>query len=317
MDLLKIRLFGNVELCHGTERLPDFPTQKSRALFALLVLRRDRLFSRDRLANDFWADLAEERAKKCLSTDLWRIRIILKRGGFEPDDYIKIHNDGVGFNGSAKYWLDISTFEQHLDTVGRMPPEQIGEKERNCLLASIELYRGDLLDGIYDDWCLVHRESLRAQYLSALELLMRYHMEQQAWELAVGYGQKLVHDDVLLEHIHRTLMRCYYLMGNRPAAIRQYATCTQALRRELGVDPMEETEQVYRTITGVRPLLLGLGQDRPTRHLKPDRPGRKAPLEEVDLALANPYTAQGWLEDASQQLRQGALKGDPPDRSEG
>lgn len=229
MDLLKIRLFGNVELCHGTERRPDFPTQKSRALFALLVLRRDRLFSRDRLANDFWADLAEERAKKCLSTDLWRIRIILKRGGFEPDDYIKIHNDGVGFNGSAKYWLDISTFEQHLDTVGRMPPEQIGEKERNCLLASIELYRGDLLDGIYDDWCLVHRESLRAQYLSALELLMRYHMEQQAWELAVGYGQKLVHDDVLLEHIHRTLMRCYYLMGNRPAAIRQYATCTQGL----------------------------------------------------------------------------------------
>jgi DNA-binding SARP family transcriptional activator len=52
------------------------------------------------------------------------------------------------------------------------------------------------------------------------------------------------------EVAHRGLMRCYYRLGDRSAAIRQYQVCAKTLREELGVSPMSETEELYRQITG-------------------------------------------------------------------
>jgi DNA-binding SARP family transcriptional activator len=48
----------------------------------------------------------------------------------------------------------------------------------------------------------------------------------------------------------RGLMRCYYRLGDRAAAIRQYQICAKILREELGVSPMSETEELYLQITG-------------------------------------------------------------------
>jgi DNA-binding SARP family transcriptional activator len=44
-------------------------------------------------------------------------------------------------------------------------------------------------------------------------------------------------------------MRCYYQLGDRAAAIRQYQTCIKTLRQELGLAPMPETEKLYLQIT--------------------------------------------------------------------
>src|SRR5438105_2122079 len=51
--------------------------------------------------------------------------------------------------------------------------------------------------------------------------------------------------DALHEPAHRALMRLYIAQGRRPAALRQYQTCVSSLRRELGVEPTAETQQVY------------------------------------------------------------------------
>jgi len=48
--------------------------------------------------------------------------------------------------------------------------------------------------------------------------------------------------------MHRHLIELYALSGDRLAALRQYETCITVLERELGVDPLPETREVYRTV---------------------------------------------------------------------
>lgn len=311
MDKLRIHLFGNVELYLGAQRLVDFATQKSRALFAMLVLSPNRLFSRDALTDVFWPGIQEDRAKKCLSSDLWRVRSVLKSAGVTPDRYLEVRQEEIGFNSDAPYWLDVESFEQNLGPLAGSQAWTLNGDQRSALQLSIELYRGDLLEGIYDDWCLLQRESLRAQYSSAMETLMQYHTGREEWDLVVQYGQKLLGHDPLLEHIHRELMRCYYLMGNRPAAVRQFQSCSQLLVRELDIEPMEETLLLYEYISAEKSLLSptsGGWRAAPTR--PHERPSESA-AEQIDLALTSLRTTQDWLENARQQLRQRSTKVDP------
>jgi DNA-binding SARP family transcriptional activator len=69
-------------------------------------------------------------------------------------------------------------------------------------------------------------------------------MGRKSWASALAIAQKMLNVDPLQEHVHRAMMRCHYLMGNRPGAVRQFTACVQLLRRELGVEPMEETTRV-------------------------------------------------------------------------
>ena len=297
---LRIFLLGDLRLTNNHAPLGAFATRKAKVLFAFLVLSRERLFSREALAGQFWGDVPEDRAKRSLNTDLWRIRQTLAGAGLTPADFLLSGTDGIGFNPAAPHWVDVDVFERHVQPVTTIDPGADDPETCRKVAEAIALYRGDLLEGVYDDWCLMRREALRARLVEALEFLLGYHVERQEWDRALAYGQRLLALDPLLEHIHRALMRCHYLMGNRPAALRQYHACARLLRDELDVEPMEETTRVYETMLSVQPRPPQATAERARGERLHDR---KSPLEEVDLALANLYTAQGWLEDASRQLR--------------
>lgn len=72
--------------------------------------------------------------------------------------------------------------------------------------------------------------------------------------------------------MHRDLMKIYDLVGRRSAAKRQYEECKTVLKRDLGINPSEETEQVYRNLrnrwgstTAVKSALLAPNHNLPHR----------------------------------------------------
>jgi DNA-binding SARP family transcriptional activator len=303
MDLLNIYLFGSVELFVGNRQLSGFPTKKSRGLFTYLVLRRGKITPRDVVAGEFWGDLPDSRARKALNTDIWRVGQTLRKGGVKPERYLKSDSEGVGFRMNSAHWLDVATFDSLIAKSAKTIPEEADDSIIKALSEAVALYRGDLLVGIYDDWCLVRREALKARYLSALEFLIYAHMARKSWEIALRYSQKALAFDPLQEHIHRVVMRCHYLSGNRPAAVKHYAACAQLLRQELGVEPMEETTRIYETMLSVTPRAPQAEYARAESSLRRPSLSRKTPLQEVSLAIANIETARGWLIDASVQMR--------------
>ncbi|MBI4538383.1 MAG: hypothetical protein HY704_02570 [Gemmatimonadetes bacterium] len=272
MDALRIRLFGSLEILRGSFRLPAFSTRKSRSLFSFLVLNRERPYPRDVLLGRFWGECPEAVARKHLRTALWRIRKVLSadpagdgahgahgahgvHGGHGAHLVVEDHT--VGIDLGARGWLDTLDFEAKLSRVPQRLPEELSPAEARLLHEAVELYRGDLLEEEYEDWCVHDRERLRILALDALHRLMGYHLQRREWSAAIARGQRLLAADPFLEEVHRGLMRCYFAMGNRAAALRQYQVCARLLREELDVEPMPDTVALYEEIRrgDARPLV--------------------------------------------------------------
>jgi len=303
METLDIKLLGNVELYLGGNRLKGFATKKSKALFAYLVLGKGRMYARERLAEAFWGDLPEARARRALSTDLWRIGNLLKDGGADPDLYLVSNTETVGFNANSPHWVDVDAFESATAWVEQINPATADLQLIDQIAESARLYRGDLLEGVYDDWCLIRRDMLEAKHLGALELLMRYDMVRECWSNALEIGQKILSIDPFMEHVQRAVMRCHFSLGNRPAAVMQYATCAKLLRQELDVDPMEETRQVLETIVAA-PALEDNGGSNGMRSLDTGYRSIETRLQEINLAIASIDAARNCLISAERQLRE-------------
>ncbi|MGZ9098176.1 MAG: AfsR/SARP family transcriptional regulator [Brevundimonas sp.] len=307
MQTLRVQLFGHLKVAAGSGAAVRFPTRKSRALLAYVALKRERRANRLAVVGDLWPESDEERAHRALNTELWRLKTALRDSGADPAVYLDTDHETVGFKAGAAIWCDVRVFDDATRSLAVLS-ERDGVPDRRFLVAlaeAVALYNGDLLEGIYDDWCLVHRESYRARLVAALEHLVQARMEAREWDEAIAFGQRLIAIDPLLEHVHRALMRCHYIKGNRPAALKQFAACATALRRDLRVEPMDETRQVYETmiaLPGRAPPVTGVRVAPAGEVLSPSR----TPIEKIDLALANLYAAQGWLEDAGRGLRRRA-----------
>ena len=310
MQTLRIYLLGNVDLYADDTRLGGFATKKSKALFAYLVLGKGKLYPRELLADAFWRGLPEARARRALSTDLWRIGSLLKEAGLDPDAYLVSDCESVGFNADAPHWLDVDAFRAATGRIDAVEPSAADRRLIDAVSEAVTLYRGDLLEGVYDDWCLAERDRLQARHLSALEFLMQANMARGHWSAALSIGQKILAIDPFMEHVQRSVMRCHFSLGNRPAAVRQYATCARLLRQELDVDPMEETRRTLETIVAApasdRRLDLDDG-DAPVTGFR----SVESKLHEITLAIASIDAARTCLLNAERQLRErseGAVK---------
>jgi len=246
--MLELKLFGTGQVRYIDKSLAGFPNQQGCLLLCYLLLNRGRPHSRERLAALFWDECPSDVARKHLSQALWRLRQALGSIGASANDYLSINKDSVSFVGSGPYWLDIERFEtttaRYQDVSGQeLTPEQAADLEE-----AVDLYVGDLLEGVYEDWCLTERECLSLSYLNALGKLMCYHERNGGYERGLACGECILACDNTRETVHQHMMRLYWLLGERGTALAQYKRCAQILRDELGVDPMPETELLYQQI---------------------------------------------------------------------
>ncbi len=250
MSALRIHLFGGTRVAHGGN--PDICLPPVlRILLAYLLVERERSHPRETLAGLFWGGHPEERARACLNTALWRLRAVLEPPGTLRGTYLISTAAGdIGFNSHADHWLDIAVFEREAVRIATRSVESIGTADAAMLEDVIGLYKGDLLDGCFDDWAIRERERLRRMLLGALEHLMRYHRYRDSPERSIAYGQELLRRDVLREDVHREIMEVYLEAGQRTRAMQQYAACREALDRELGIPPSGPTRAVYSRLVG-------------------------------------------------------------------
>ena len=118
----------------------------------------------------------------------------------------------------------------------------------SALQQAIELYRGDFLDGFYDDWVLSERYRLESLYCDALAGLMAAREALGEHEAVLAVALRLLEQDSLREDAHRAAMRAYCRLGQRQAALAQYGRCQQMLQAELGIEPMAETLALRQAI---------------------------------------------------------------------
>ena len=238
---LKVYALGKPEVELG-ERTVQWTTAQSKDVFFCL-LQYPKGLRKEELGEIFWPEHAPHRLDGILRSTLYRVRRSLFR------DSVIFEEGWYRFNRKSDYWSDVAVFELLLDEAGQAPMDA-DEKKITLLEEALALYRGNYLDGVHGDWCGQERVRLQERYLKALETLAGLYTNRRELQRAIELYQNVLAQNPYKETAHRGLMRCYYRMGDRAAAIQQYQICARILSEELGVSPMPETGKLYLEIIG-------------------------------------------------------------------
>lgn len=278
MSMIRIFLFGKFDIEADGSLMPRIDSRKAEELLAYLLLNRDQPQTRERLADVLWGKTIQDQTNNYLRKALWQLQTIVDDWGLGDQGILLVEGEWLQINPNLEIWLDIAVLENAFKKTQGIPGRDLEEKQARMLQRAAEIYRGDLMDGWYQDWCLYERERLQHLYLAMLDKLMDYCEVHGAFEEGIIFGEKILYYDRARERTHRRLMRLYYLAGDRTSALRQYRKCVTLLQEELDVEPAESTRWVYEMIREDK--LDSLTQRTPTNKLGiPQR--EKEPLRAV------------------------------------
>jgi DNA-binding SARP family transcriptional activator/TolB-like protein len=268
---LSISMLGPLVIESGDFRFGKVP-KKARALLAFLAAQMGQPASRERLADLLWPYQGSEQARHSLRNCLLELRKALGRG---TDTHLVADFANCRIRDTI---IDLEDFER------------LSRSQNRCdLQRAAELYRGELLADFdinsepFQEWLAAERDRTLAMVCDVLHRLSAQQDAAGDHEAAIQSGRRLVMLDSLSEFGQRALMRAYARAGRRGEALRQYKSCAETLKRELGVAPDVETQLLANEISrsnGAREQTStdsrAEGRDLGTRNDAPDRlPGAR------------------------------------------
>ncbi len=241
---LDIHLLGEFSLRYSDTVVTSVDTPRLQALLAYLVVHCQAPQPRLQLAVLLWPDSAEGQAR----TNLRNLLHLLRRALPDADRFIAFGAQALQWRDDAPCTLDIADFEAALTRATQAERDGDETALGHALKAAVDLYRGDLLPGCYDDWLLAERERLRQAFVRTLGTCVALLERLRDYPAAIQAAEHLLRQDPLHETTYRHLMRLHAVDGDRAGALRSYYRCATMLQQELGVEPSAATRTLYEQL---------------------------------------------------------------------
>lgn len=234
------------------------PTKKALALVAYLALEGPT--PRARLADVLWPSVEPDKARSNLRRELNRLR--------QTPLGAALLTEGNSIALVEPFRCDAL--------------EMIRCVDQGDTQAALSLCRGPLLDGLelydadgFDAWLARRREALAERHRTALAA--QAQVRESAGDLrgALQVNLDLIRLDPKQERFHRDAMRLHYLVGEREAALERFAELKRVLRRELALEPLPETLELYRSIQKARSIQVESPPPSKPLRLSPPLVGRE------------------------------------------
>ena len=251
MPKLAVNLFGKLTIQRDGYVLNGLPAGKLQELLCYLLLHRDRDHPRESLASLLWGEHVTVASKKYLRQALWQLQSTFSYGVDNGERPIVADHDSVCLRSAEPLWIDVAAFEKAARHLKRRD-RPLEASEATELKEAVALYRADLLEGWYQDWCLVERERLQNICLGMLGRLMSYSEQHQEYDAGLEFGERILSTDRAHERTYQAMMRLHQLAGDRASALRVYQRCATALQEELGVAPAQSTLSLLEQIRSDR-----------------------------------------------------------------
>ena len=241
--MLEVRLLGEFEVLRDGRRI-TIPTRNAQSLFAYLVLNAGKAHRRERLAGLLWPDSSEENARSNLRHELWRLRKALETEG---ESCFLIDDLTIAFNSPSEYMLDVH----------RLESTSLERNTADGLIEALSAYQGELLPGFYDEWIFAERNRLSVLFETKITRLLEILQSEGRWTEMLEWGSRWAGMGGWPEPAYRALISAYANTGDISKAITTYERFTQALQKELGMKPSEQTQSLYKRLkTGWKSDLL-------------------------------------------------------------
>jgi len=239
---LHIQLFDGFTLsADGTALKKLSQRERCQSLLGYLIIHSGQDIPRAKLAFQLWPDSIDSQAL----TNLRRELHYLKRDLPEFDACLSLSNKTACWNDDAPCQADVLMFQAALQTA--KAAEQAGDVSASCqaLEQAAQLYKGQFLCHLYDEWIPPEQERLQQLAIQGLLALVEGLQQQGQFRPAIRYAQQVLRLDGLNEAGHLRLIQLHALSGDRATALRLYHHCMRLFMEELGVDPSAALQKVY------------------------------------------------------------------------
>lgn len=247
VPLLRVRLFGDLEVELGGERLPRTNLHKGlvRTLFCLLVLNQGRGLPRESVIEWLWPSRAPERALSGFY-NLWHrlYSVLPTQDGASP--YF-INEERLLRIDPRYVQSDVAEFER----LARQVFFARGSlEERFAAIDRMEqLYTSDVLAGsAIHPRIVAVQERQRGLLLDVLLTASQLHLQNGDNAMALWYARRAFEADPKREDVYRNLMATQEAAGHRTGAMSTYQDCLRYLSDELGVLPSSKTTALYQDL---------------------------------------------------------------------
>jgi LuxR family maltose regulon positive regulatory protein len=248
---LTINMLGPVEIFRDPARplaADAWTTKRARDILCYIASRRHRRASKDTIIDTFWGESDFEAVEKNFHPTVSHIRKALNSNQPLKQNFLLYRDGDYQLSPDFSYRIDTEEFDRMVSAGETARRARQFDECINSYEQAVALYRGDFMQGNYDDWVEEQRSYYREQYLRMLEALAAVAQKAQDWLRSLNLAQQILRDDPFREDIHCMMMRSHAALGNRGAVKEQYETLRRLLRKELGVDPASETQAVYRQL---------------------------------------------------------------------
>ncbi|MBO1331378.1 BTAD domain-containing putative transcriptional regulator [Streptomyces sp. VRA16 Mangrove soil] len=253
--MVKFGLLGPLFVHDGTAPQP-VSGPKVRALLAALLLRPNRVVSRDALKAALWGDDVPASADAALANHLTRLRrglpaldgVVEERLRTVPPGYqLRVHEGE----------LDIDVFDARMHAARRAHRREDWAAVLRESTAALYLWRGTPLADVHpfaeQDEAALRVHQLCEERLQILEWRFDAELHQGRHQQAVAPLTALVAEHPLREGLHARLMSALRQSGRRADAAAVYHRLRRTLSDELGVEPGADAQRAYAALrTGPR-----------------------------------------------------------------
>ncbi len=217
------------------------------SLLKFLVAHLGRAVHREVLADFLWPEAGERSGRERLKVTVYALRRQLRAAGMSGE-VVETVGEAYVLRREA-VWVDAEVFERCVEEGSTEQCQGQWEEALHCYREAQRLYRGNYLEeDIHADWCAEERDRLHEIHLEMLAGMGKCHAACGRYGEAVSVCRKILVDDPCRESMHRTLMEYLIRIGHIDSAVAQYRHCQRVLARELDVEPMAETQRLYRQI---------------------------------------------------------------------
>jgi DNA-binding SARP family transcriptional activator len=243
--MVEFRLLGPVELRVGSCR-SDAGLPRQRVVLAALLVDAGRVVPAPTLIDRVWGAAAPPSARRTLHSYITRLRRILA-----------LLDDGAGgprlAYRSGGYLLDVEPASIDLHRFrGLCRRARALERGHPAALVlwreAIGLRRGQPLTGLPGDWAERMRASWTREQLTAAASWAEAELAAGQPESVLAPLSDLAGDHPLAESLAGPLMRALCAVGRPAEALDVYHGLRQRLAAEVGTDPDQDLQRLYRDI---------------------------------------------------------------------
>lgn len=247
-SILFINYLGKFQVILNHLEINEWPGKKTEDVFAYLAYNHKRRIHRDVLMDRFWPNSSPDSARNCLNVTLHAIRKTFEE--FDSTrDYICYKHECYFINPEIELKIDVEEFLLFWKLAQSTERENGVDAALSKYELAAAIYKGDFMsENFYGAWADLDRENLKEIYMEILNKLSNYYSLDGKPDVAIDLCDLMLKKDNCREDVHRRLMRCFYRVGQRDKAIRQFNKCAEILKSELKLSPSKATVQLLEKI---------------------------------------------------------------------